>query len=200
MNKAEFLSEIQKGLSGLPPKDVKERLAFFSEMIDDRIEDGLSEEEAVDEIGPCEKVISQIIADTPLPKIVREKVRSQRSLKAWEIVLLILGSPIWLSLLIAAIAVVFSVYVVIWSLVISLWAIEVALAASSVGVLVFSLATALQSKVLVGLTLLGAALVCLGLSVFLFFGCKAGTNALLKLTRKIALGIKSLFVGREEKQ
>ena len=50
-------------------------------MIDDRIEDGLSEEEAVGEIGPVDSVVSQIIADTPLPKLVKERVRSNRSLR-----------------------------------------------------------------------------------------------------------------------
>ena len=47
MNKQEFLSQLRKGLAGLPQNDIEERLAFYGEMIDDRIEEGLSEEEAV---------------------------------------------------------------------------------------------------------------------------------------------------------
>ena len=38
MNKSEFLEELRKGLAGLPKDDVEERLTFYGEMIDDRIE------------------------------------------------------------------------------------------------------------------------------------------------------------------
>ena len=60
MNKQEFLMRLSKGLSGLPKDDVEERLSFYSEMIDDRIEEGLSEDAAVSEIGDVDKIISQI--------------------------------------------------------------------------------------------------------------------------------------------
>ena len=44
MNKQEFLAGLRKGLSGLPQEDIEERLLFYSEMIDDRIEEGMEEE------------------------------------------------------------------------------------------------------------------------------------------------------------
>ena len=47
MNKQEFLSALQNALAGLPKKDRQKTLAFYSEMIDDRMEDGMTEEEAV---------------------------------------------------------------------------------------------------------------------------------------------------------
>ena len=42
MTKNEFLEQLRRGLSGLPMEDIDERLNFYSEMIDDRIEEGLS--------------------------------------------------------------------------------------------------------------------------------------------------------------
>ena len=45
MTKKEFLSGLRKKLSGLPQEDSEERLNFYSEIIDDRVEEGLSEEE-----------------------------------------------------------------------------------------------------------------------------------------------------------
>ena len=36
---------------------------------------------------------------------------------AWAIVLLTLGSPVWLSLLISAVAVVISIFVTVWSVI-----------------------------------------------------------------------------------
>ena len=46
MNKEKFLDALRRRLSGLPQEDIDERIAFYEEMIDDRMEEGLSEEEA----------------------------------------------------------------------------------------------------------------------------------------------------------
>ncbi|MBR4578218.1 MAG: DUF1700 domain-containing protein [Oscillospiraceae bacterium] len=196
MYKREFLARLREGLSGLPWDDVAERLNFFSESIDDRMEDGLTEEEAVEELGPVEEIIAQIIAETPLTRIVREKVRPKRRMQPWEIVLLVLGSPLWLALLIAAFAVVISVYAVLWSLVLSLWAVEAALtvsalAAAASGILLFGHGGLLR------LTLFSGGSVLAGLSIFLFFGSRAATRGAAWLTKRIAQWIKSLFVGKE---
>ena len=115
MRKQEFLSQLQKGLIGLPQEDIEEQLVFYSEMIEDRIEEGLPEEEAVAAIGPVEEVVSQIVAETPFSKLVKERIKPKRALRAWEIVLLVLGSPLWLSLLIGAFAVLLGVYISVFS-------------------------------------------------------------------------------------
>ena len=47
MTKFEFLEELRNGLNGLPKNEIEERISFYSEIIDDYIEDGLSEEHAV---------------------------------------------------------------------------------------------------------------------------------------------------------
>ena len=38
MHKQEFLAQLRKGLSGMPQDDIEERLVFYSEMVDDRME------------------------------------------------------------------------------------------------------------------------------------------------------------------
>lgn len=200
MNKQEFLTQLRKGLSGLPQEDIEERLTFYSEMIDDRIEEGLSEYEAVSAIGTVDAIITQILADTPLTKLVKEKVKPKRTLKAWEIVLLILGSPIWLSLLIAAFIVILAAYIVVWSVVITLWSIEASFAACSLGGIVSAAIFAFQGNGLTGFAMLSAGIICTGLSIFMFYGCKAATKGIVLLTKKMALGIKTLFVGKEAVQ
>lgn len=107
MNKQEFLAQLREGLSGLPQEDMEERLMFYSELLDDQMEEGLSEEEAVAAAGPVEEIVRQTISDTPLTKIVKERIRPKRRLHAGELVLLVLGAPIWLPLGFAAIAVFF---------------------------------------------------------------------------------------------
>lgn len=196
MNKQEFLAELRKGLHGLPQNDIEERLTFYNEMIDDRMEEGLTEDAAVSEVGTVNEVISQIVTETPLSKIVKEKVRPKRTLRVWEIVLLALGSPIWLSLLIAAFAVIFAVYVTAWSVIVALWASELALAVSSIGSILSAVIFAFQVNGIVAIAVLGAGIAFAGLSIFLFFGCKETTKGILFLTKKMILGIKSLFIGK----
>lgn len=106
MSKQEFLERLRKGLSGLPQNDIEERLTFYSEMIEDRKEDGISEEEAVSAVGTVDEIVAQVVSEIPLVKIAKERIKPKRRLSVGEIVLLILGSPIWLSLGIAAFAVI----------------------------------------------------------------------------------------------
>ncbi len=197
MNKQEFIANLQAKLSGLPKQDVEDRLSFYSEMIDDRIEEGLSEKEAILEIGSVDEIASQIVADIPLTKIVREKIKTKRQLKAWEIVLLVLGSPIWLSLLISAFAVVLSLYVTLWSLIASIWAVFASLIACGLSGVVAGFGYAIFGNSLSGIAIIGAGLTSAGLAILLFFGCIASTKGTILLTKKIVLGIKKCFIKKE---
>lgn len=198
MNKQEFLVQLRRGLSGLPREDVEERLTFYSEMIDDRTEEGLSEAEAVCEIGQVDEIISQIISDIPLTKLVKEKIKPRRTLRIWETVLLVLGSPIWLSLLIAALAVMLSLYAVLWCVLISLWAVFVSLIGCALGGIAAGIGFAFGAGGLTGIAVTGAGIVCAGLSVFMFFGCRAATKGTLTLTKKLVIQVKNCFIKKEE--
>ena len=198
MRKQEFLEALRAGLSGLPRDDVEDRLAFYSEMIDDRVEDGRTEEEAVGEIGSMEQIVSQIIADIPLTKIAKERIKPNKRLAAWEIVLLAVGSPLWLSLAVAALAIVLSLYAVLWSVVLSVWAVFVALSASALGTVAGGIVLTATGHPLVGLALMGAGLVCGGLAILAFLGCPATTQGMAWLTKAIALGVKKCLIKKEE--
>ena len=185
MNKNEFLLKLKEGLRGLPQADIDERLTFYSEMIDDRMEEGLTETEAVEAIGSVNDVTAQILAETPLTKIVKEKVKPNRTLRTWEITLIVLGSPIWLSLLIAVAAVILSVYIVIWSAVVVLWSAEASFMACWLGGIATAVIFAFQGNELSGLVMLSAGIFFAGLSIFLFFGCKAATKGIVLLTGNV---------------
>jgi len=197
MSKQEFLVQLRKGLSGLPQEDVEERLAFYSEMIDDRMEEGITEEDAVSRIGSVDTIISQIKADIPLTKLVREKITPKKHLKTWGIVLLVLGSPIWLSLLISAFAVILSLYASLWSVVISLWAVFGSLIGCAFGGVVAGIVIACSGNALSGIAMLAVGIICAGLSIFMFYGCKAATKGTLILTKKMAIWVKNCFIKTE---
>ena len=198
MNKEEFLNALRSALAGLPQEDIEERLAFYSESIDDRVEDGLTEEEAVEAIGTVDEVRDQIMAEIPLSKLVREKVKSKRSLKAWEIILLVLGSPIWLPILISVLAIFLSVYVIIWAVAVCIYAACFSMAAGAVGGISGLFISLFKGAPAVALFSLGAAAVCAGLSILLLYVSVWVTKLILKMTKRIVLGIKTSFVGKEE--
>lgn len=197
MNKQEFLTLLRERLCGLPQEEIEERLTFYSEMIDDRMEEGLSEARAVAAVGDVEDIFSQIVAEIPFAKIAKERMKRKRRLKTWEIVLLALGSPVWFSLLIAAVAVVFSLYVSLWSVIVSLWSVFASLAACAVGGVLSCVVFVIDSSVPTGVAMLAAGLVCAGLCVFAFYGCAAATKGILLLTKKMTVWIKNGFIKKE---
>ena len=78
MNKQEFLELLRKGLYGLPQEDIEERIAFYAEMIDDRIEEGISETEAVEAVGSVEEIVFQTVSEIPFAKIAKERIKTKR--------------------------------------------------------------------------------------------------------------------------
>lgn len=193
MTKTEFLTRLRDGLKGLPQEDIEERVRFYAEMIEDRMEEGLAEEEAVKEIGDVERIIEQIIAETPLKKIVKENVKSKRSLHAWEVVLLILGSPIWLTAGIVLLSILFCIGVAIWSVVLVCFAVEVAVVVFAIGCIASAIGLIFHGNAITGLATLGAGFVALSLPVFLFFICKAILEGALYVTRKVPAFFKHIF-------
>ena len=198
MNKQTFVSEHRGRLSGLPPKELDDRLNFYLEMIDDRMEDGITEEAAISEIGSVEEIAAQIIAEIPLTKIVKEKTKPRKKRRTWEIVLLAVGSPLWAPLLFAAIIVILALYIVLWALILSIWAVFAALVVCGGGGILIGAAHLFTGHPASGSFLISASLLSAGLSIFLFFGCLEATKGTLLLTKKILLKIKYSFVGKEK--
>lgn len=198
MTKQEFLDKLRAGLVGLPSQDIEERLAFYAEMIDDRMEDGLPEADAVAAVGTVEEIVAQVVAETPFAKLAVERVKPKHRLKSWEILLLVLGAPLWFSLGIVALSVLFSVYVVLWSLIVSLWSVFAAFAGGAFGGLFGGILFACTNNATAGLALIAAGLVLAGLSILVFIGCKAATKGTVLLTKRILLGMKNALLKKEE--
>ena len=197
MNKAEFLNELRTKLNGLPQSDIEERVSFYTEMIDDRVEDGMTEEEAVEQIGPVDKVVETIVSEIPLSKIVKAKVKPQKKMPVWAIVLLVLGFPVWFPILISLVSVIFSVYLTLWIIVITLYAVDLSLAVASIASIASAFVAFIGGEPLVGLASIGSFMVCGALSVLMFFGCGYVVKGVVFVTRKMLLGIKSWFIGKE---
>lgn len=200
MSKAEFLQQIARGIAGLPQADVDRWLEYYTEMLEDRIEDGMSEEEAVASLGAPAEVVRQILSQTPLAKLIKSKVTPKRKLPAWEIVLLALGSPLWVAIGIVLVALFFSVFTVLWSCIAAFWAVELAFAVSGLGgILLFGLELGVGA-IAQGFLFLGTGFVLSGSSYFGFFLCKKLTALTRNGCGEFLLLVKSLFVGKGEKK
>jgi uncharacterized membrane protein len=191
MNKEQFLIELPSALAGLPEEDIEKSIEYYSEMIDDRIEEGLSEEEAVADLGSIEDIRKQILKDTPITKIIKEKIKPKRSFGGWKIAVIIIGFPLWFPLLIAAAAILFSILVSLWAVVISFYAAEAAFMGSAFGGIIASAVMLACGNSLSGLFLLGCSLACVGFGILWIFVCKYSTKGLLWLTGTF---VKSLFM------
>ena len=197
MNKQEFLTALQEGLKGLPQADIQHRIEFYREMIEDRMEDGMSEEEAVAALGPVRDIVAQILSETPLPRLVRERVKPKRPIRAWEIVLLVLGSPMWVPLLFAGVLVILACYATLWACIISLYAVDLTVALCGLAGLAGSLLLASSGELAARVFLLGSGLACLGLAMILFFVFNQISVWILHLSKKALLAVKFRFVQKE---
>jgi len=195
MNKQQFLAAVRLNAASVPPEELTALLDYYTEMIDEAMDEGCTEEEAVARVGSWDEIREQIhtfrAEPNPVPIIqpqpsfhntqsetntaapASEPAKVKRwkniSLPTWAVVLLILTSPVWgtvvLTLLIVLFAVVFSLVVIGGALVISLFAVVIALAAVGVvgiGAGVVLLAT---SGIAPFLLTLGGGLVCVGLAI-----------------------------------
>lgn len=197
MNKQEFLAALQAGLKGLPRGDIQHWVEFYREMVEDRMEDGMSEEEAVAALGPVRDLVAQILSETPLPRLVHEKVKPKRPMKAWEIILLVLGSPVWVPLACAAVLVLLAGYAVLWACIITLYAVDLTAALGGVALIISALFYFPPNHVLSQIFFGGAGLMSAGIAVLLFLVSGKVTTWLLRLSKKALLAVKFRFVQKE---
>ena len=204
MSKDAFIGELRHRMAGLPQEAVDRTVEYYSELIADSMEDGLSEEEAVSRLGSLDEIVANVVKDTPLPQIIETRIQEKKAkrggIRAWEVILLVLGAPLWLPLLLAVLAVVLALYVTLWAVVIALWAVVAAVILTGVVAVVAGIVELCQLHLPQGLVLLGGGLVCMGLCALLFLLMKLITVGTVKLCKLVWTGIKSLFVGRKSKE
>lgn len=203
MSRDAFIGELRHRMAGLPKEAVDRTVEYYSELIADSMEDGLSEEEAVSRLGSLDEIVANVVKDTPLPQIIETRIQEKKArrggIRAWEVLLLVLGAPLWLPLLMAVLAVVLALYVALWAVVIALWAVVAAVILTGVVAVAAGIVELCQMHLPQGLVLLGGGLVCLGLCALLFLLMKLITVGTVKLCKLVWTGIKSLFVGKKGK-
>ena len=196
MNKTEFTEQLRAALKGLSEEDLKKSVDYYEEMIDDRMEDGIPEEEAVNGLGSIDEIKDKILKEIPITNIVKEKIKPKRSLAGWEIALLVIGSPVWVPIVLSLIITVLSIYMTFWIIILSLYVTDLSLFLS--GILGIVAAFMQTNGFATGLFLSGIGITLTGVSVLLFFGFNQITKWMFILSKKFLLWLKKLFVGEKK--
>ena len=193
MNKVEFLNELEGRLQGLPREEIRERINFYDELIQDMVEEGKTEEEAINSFGGIDEVVRTIAGNTKMSSLVKERIRPKRQISAFEIILLIIGFPLWFPLLITFLVLLFVGYLLLWVLAFVTYAVEFAFVSAGFGGLyaVFNP----NSSIFMNYGYLGIYLVIIGIS-FLFIGVVIGATKLnCKISKNNLVGIKNKLIG-----
>lgn len=199
MLKSEFLKQLENRLVGIPKEDLNRTIDYYNEIISDKQEDGMSEEEAINSLGSIDEIVKDILNEIPIKKLVKEKLQLNRKLKTWEIVLLSATSIIWVPIAIVMFAVILVLYVCLWSGVISLGAAAISCLASSFIAIIGSI-DFITGNVCNGLFLIGTGIASLGIGVLLGILTFKFAKIMVIVCKKIILKIKSLFIRGEKNE
>ncbi len=197
MDKLDFLLALAKRLEGLSDADQRASLDYYSEILDDLMESGMTETDAVASLGSVDAIAEEILLDMPLPKLVKAKMKGKRRMTGLEITLLAVGFPVWFPILISLFAVVFSVYISLWAVVISLYAADLAIAVTAPASLLAAILLVVGGQPAAALLFLGAMLVCGGVAILLFFGSNVTAKGVWLLGKLTLRGIKACFIRKK---
>ncbi|MBQ8309947.1 MAG: DUF1700 domain-containing protein [Clostridia bacterium] len=194
MNKIEFLSVLKKRLSGLPQADIDRTVDYYTEMIDDCMEEGMTSAQAVARMGTIDEIVVQARANARYSDAPKTVPPPRRRMRTWETVLLCVGFPLWFPLTLAAAIIALAVVIVIFAVYIVFYAVDLSLAAVAVtGILTSPIVAFGNGSLTQFLLFFGGGLVCAGLAVPLFFACNA-------LTVKTASMIKHIIIRKRKEQ
>lgn len=192
MNKKEFLAELRRNLSGLPRDELEDKLSFYEEMINDRIDEGKSEEQAIADIGTTDEAVRQIASQTKFTTLVKERIKPKRELKGWEIALIILGFPLWFPLIMTFFVLCFIGYLLVWVLALVTYAIEAAFITAFFGATISLVAGAMAGEA--QFAYVGICAVMFGLACLFIFVCIPATKCTINLSKRIFLSFKTKII------
>ncbi|MBU5316255.1 DUF1700 domain-containing protein [Clostridium bornimense] len=188
MTKTTFIDTLRGLLQSLNEDECNKFISYYEEIIEDYKESGLTEEEVIKKIGTPQSIADNILSEQDSIDI---KVPSFSS-KILNAILLILGFPLWGSLLLALVLLILSVYIIIWC-------IPFTTGASSIAFFVAALISIIGSPFMmadvltVGIVQLGLGVSSVGLSILL--GCITIylSKKLVIITKKLTFKIFKSF-------
>ena len=187
MNKQQFLNALAEALKKLPREERYRTLSYYDELIDDRVEDGQNEDAVVESLGSPAEVAQSILG---VEEEQPEHRPASRAARVWIIVLLVLGFPLWGSLLLTAAVLVLVLYILLYLPIVILGALSIGFLGGSVLGIVGAPFLALDVGIAAGGLpaagfQLGACIVLLGLSILCALALLSTTKAIVRASKII---------------
>lgn len=114
MNKAEFLRRLKRELRCVQRDERDKNLSFYAELIDDKIEEGMNEAEAIEGLGDINTIALSLIQNArDCGKIIKKHSKMNTAM-------IVIGSPLWVCCIAVAFAVLVALYCVLWSVVVAI--------------------------------------------------------------------------------
>ncbi len=142
------------------------------------------------------KIVSKLIKETSLTKIVKEHVKPKRKLEAWEIILIVLTFPFWFPVLILLLTLILVGVVLLWSMVIVGWSVFGSLVGASISALFNTIELLSDGNFVNSVGSFGFTLFLAGATIFLFFVAVWVTSQTAELTKKVIQKIKLIIINR----
>lgn len=164
MNRQQFFNELNTLLNQLPKKERNKTITYYNELINDYIEDGLPEEVAIAKLGNLQSIANEILLDngkTP-------NSRSSSGSKIFIAILLVLGFPLWGSILLAGALLLLSFYIILFCPILVFGICSIAFFGSSI-VCIIVTPLIIMENLAYSLVQLGVGIFLLGLSIV--FAC-----------------------------
>lgn len=209
MNRDEFLAALRGEIDSLDLHDRNRFLDYYREMIDDCIENGMPEADAVASMGDVRSIAERILSDiepnadaninpnitpdlTPNADSDTDKNKQdpgEENTKKSSIghdlmvALIVMTAVIWIPLIFAAAAVILAVYIVMWSVVLVAYSLSVAFIAATAATIHFAVTSAITGSLGITTISVGGAFICFGLSIL----CIILSIKLTKWTARLAV-------------
>ncbi|MDO5044237.1 MAG: DUF1700 domain-containing protein [Coriobacteriia bacterium] len=202
MLKKEFMKSLQAYLSTLPEFERQSTLEFYSELIDDRMDEGSSEEEAIASLESPFDIASNLLDIREQEKIefFVDRPNTQEKKKLWPWVLLaIITAPLWLFILFMVLLFIFFIILSILSIFVMLLTAAFLLIVAAGNVFVTSFFI-FPSSILAGISHLGLSLGLLGLALFSGLLAYFVFVAVFKGTKALVQSISTAFENRRARK
>lgn len=200
MKKEEFLNKLRDELENANINNVEDIIEYYEEMIDDRIDDGMTEKKAVASIDGIDTIVKNELLDRPMATIIKEKVKDEaekaekNGTKTLWLVLLIIGIPVWFPLIIGLLGGLFGLCCGVWGIIIALFATILGLSVAAIACIGTGLISIFTMPTSMTLATITAGIILAGVSMILIPLAVTIAKGMISVIKRLFKAIKGLFV------
>lgn len=190
MNKKDFLDKLSRLIRSLPQSEIDRITNYYSETIADRMDEGMSEFEAVASLEDVEAIARQCLFENSVPE---PKPPLSTGTKAAIIVFMVVGSPIWLPVVISVLSAILVALVSMWVALVSIFVSAIAMAISAVISFIYS-PFVIASNPAYGIFAIGSGIFLAAVSICIFLAALKLSSLFVKFHVFIFKKVKEMFM------